>query len=155
MFIFYDITKNDLGKKAFEQEALYFCTDTGEIFLDSIVEQRRITMNSSVTLVTELPLAPIPNKLYCMVNTGLLYVYYNSNWVSLGSRPHIHFDNIIVENGTLTISDSRILASDTGKFTPDLSVADLASNIRVVCSAGSVKITLASSYPIPGNLVIN
>ena len=35
MIKFYDVTESSLDRKAFEAENLYFCNDTGAIYLDS------------------------------------------------------------------------------------------------------------------------
>ena len=162
MIKFYDVTESSLDRKAFEAENLYFCNDTGAIYLDSKIEKTRIRIASDIIiLATESArtslLAPISNKIYCVLGSGRLYIYSDGNWISLGGAgSQIVKSNIEVPNsGTLTITDDNIKSYNTGKFYPDLSVSDLASNISVVCADGSATITLTASYPIIGNLVID
>lgn len=161
MIKFYDVTESSLEKKAFEAENLYFCNDTGAIYLDSKIEKTRIRIASDIIiLATESArtsiLAPISNKIYCVLESGRLYIYYDGNWISLGGDGQIIKSNIEVPtSGTLKITDANIKSYSTGKFYPDLSVSDLASNVSVTCADGSATITLTSSYPIIGTLIID
>lgn len=159
MINFYDVTESALKTKSFEAENLYFCRDTGKIFLDSIEEGARIQMASElIVLGTESArtsiLAPVPEKLYVVIESGSIYIYSGS-WVKLGHKEQFHFANVLVQDGTLTIEDSRITATDTATFIPDLSVIDLASDISVSCAAGSLTVTLTSDYDIPGEVIVN
>ena len=157
MINFYDISKNELANKPFESEAVYCCNDTGEMFLDSPSSHERIQINMEVIIcASTLPLAPIPDKLYAVIKTGTLHAYVDGNWVNLGNRPQLHFKNVVVpKNGTLTIENYRILETDSGVFIPDLSVADLAADVNVVCSNGAVSISSTSNYDLPGVVIIN
>ena len=159
MIKFYNITENDLVSKSFENEAVYFCSDTGNIYMDSPLEVERKKMsNTFIIVATESEranlLAPIPEKIYCVTESGNLYMYYNGAWIKL-SGGSLVYNNILVENGTATINDVRIAAGDEGVFSPDLSVIDLASAVSVTCINGKATVNLTSSYPIPGTLVIN
>ena len=159
MIKYYDITENALKSKPFESEAIYYCTDTGNVYVDSPLEGTRKKMSSDVIMIgTEsdrsMILAPIPYKIYCVLSSGAMYIYYNSKWNRLGVA-QFEICNVLVENGTLTISDPRIISADEAEFIPDLSVIDLASNISATCSNGSVKVTMTSNYPIPGTIKIN
>lgn len=159
MIKYYDITESELESKEFESGSLYYCSDSGNVYLDSEKESSRKKMNNEIIVLgTESNrlgiLAPLPGKLYCVLETGSMYLY-NSSWVKLGSKELLIFDNILVENGTLTIQDNRIMQEYTGIFVPDLSVIDLVSYVTVTCSNGSAIIKLTSSYPIPGSLKIN
>ena len=161
MIKYYDTTESALSSKAFEAEALYYCTDSGRIYVDSLRSQERVEAgNSIIILSTESSrsslLAPIPNRLYCVLETGMLYIYSDSVWKSLGSRPQIHIKNVTVSNGTLTREDARILASDTAVFIPDLSVEDLVTSCSASCQAGKVVVTLSpTTYDIMGEIIIN
>ena len=146
--------------KSIEDEAVYFCSDTGNIYFDSITNGCRTKMsNTIIILTTETErnniLAPIPNKLYCILQTGCLYIYSGGKWIQFGGLEKFQFSNVVVENGSLTITDNRISSLCTAVFIPDLSVADLVSNISVQCSAGSLKVTLTANYPIPGTVYVN
>ena len=159
MIKFYNITESELKTKAFEAEALYYCSDTLNVYLDSPIENARVRMSTDTIILADENarnniLALLPYKIYCVLSTGSLYIYTDGQWNRLGaSQFDIH--NVVVENGSLTVADSRITEVDTAKFYPDLSVIDLASNISAVCSKGSVKVTLSSNYPIPGIIKIN
>ena len=159
MFKFYDTPESALANQPFAAESIYFCRDTGNLYFDSIIENARVQIRDIIVLGTESSrtsmLAPIPNKLYCVIESGSMYIYYNGEWKKLGVGQQLHFNNICVENGSHTITDSRISASDTAQFTPDLSVEDLVSDINVVCSEGKAVITCTSDYKIYGNLIIN
>ena len=159
MITFYNIAENALSSKAFEAEALYFCSDTLNLYFDSPIEGIRIRMSTDTIILADENarnniLAPLPFKIYCVLSTGSLYIYTDGKWNRLGAS---QFDiyNVVVENGSFTVTDDRITDVDTAQFYPDLSVVDLASNIRATCSKGSVKVTLNSNYPIPGIIKIN
>lgn len=158
MIKFYDVTENDLKNKEFEAEALYYCTDSFNVYLDSLLEGKRVKISDVIILSDESArsslLAPLPNKIYCVLSTGSLYIYNNSVWNKLGAS-QFEISNVVVENGTLTVSDSRITEVNTAQFCPDLSVIDLASDISATCTRGSVTVRLTSSYPIPGVIKIN
>jgi len=155
---FYDITESALSKKAFESEALYCCNDTGNMYYDSPAEGSRKELSSNlIKLNTESDrtniLAPIPNKIYCIIATGCMYIY-TTKWNRLGSR-EFSIDNLILEGTSpLKVSDARITDIDTAEFVPDLTVADLLTKCTVTCSNGSASIAFTASYPIPGVLKI-
>lgn len=159
MITFYDVAESALASKAFEAEALYFCSDTLNLYFDSPVEGSRIRMSTDIIILADENarnniLAPFPFKIYCVLSTGSLYIYNDGKWNRLGtSQFDIH--NVVVENGSLTVTDDRITEADTAQFYPDLSVIDLASNISTTCTKGSVTVNLTSSYPIPGIIKIN
>lgn len=160
MIKYYDITEAEMEAKTIEDEAIYFCSDTGNIYFDSVTNGGRTKMsNTIIILATEAArtnlLAPIPNKLYCILQSGCLYIYSGGKWVQFGGLEKFQFNNVTVENGSLTITDSRISTLCTATFVPDLSVADLVSDISVVCSTGSLKVTLTADYPIPGTVYVN
>lgn len=86
-----------LKNKAFEAGALYWCIDTGKVFLDSETQNSRIEMsNSSIFLDTENMrnsiLAPIPNKFYFIKENSKLYVYNEKGWNCVS--PEIKWNNI-------------------------------------------------------------
>ena len=156
MIKFYDITKSELDSKAFEAEALYYCTDTKSIYIDSVNSGERESMAQNAIILnreSEKPLAPIPGKLYCVLETGLVYTYVNGNWKCLSPRK-LYFEDITVSGGTATVTNSSILANDKAIFLVDPSVKDLASGVSAVCTAGKCTITLTSDYDIFGTLIV-
>lgn len=158
MITYYDITEEELKNKPFESEAFYCCTDSQNIYLDSPNEKVRKRMSSDVIILANETartsiLAPIPNKLYCVIATGTMWMYTTS-WNKIGGAETITFGNINVESGTLTVNDDRIKSTSVGYFYPDPAVVDLASDIAVSCADGSVTVTLTSDYDIFGTLVV-
>ena len=164
MIKFYDVTQSALEStngKTFRSESLYFCSDTGKIFLDSKLTGARVEIGCDLKILAKETdrtnlLAPIPEKIYCILESGRMYIYTNSTWIALGGGGQIIKKNLTVPStGTLVVTDAGIKATDKGTFTPDLSVDDLASDISVVCEAGKATITLTSDYDIIGDLVIS
>ena len=153
---YFDITESDLENREYTGGCLYCCSDTGRVFLDSVLEGKRVKIGTDIEVcATDLPLAPIHNTVYCVIKTGRLYIYADGEWIALGSRPQLHFKNVVVSGGTLTLTNSEILSTDTAQFIPDLSVEDLASNISAICTDGSVTVNLTSSYDIIGEVIVN
>lgn len=157
---YYDITENDLKSKSYEQDALYYCSDTRNIYFDSPTKQKRIRMSSDTIILSKESdrtgiIAPIPDKLYVVLETGSMFMYSAGQWIKLSSS-QFEISNVIVKGGTLTISDSRIKAASTGEFIPDLSVADIVTSSKVTCSNGSLTITVSpSTYNIMGRVLIS
>lgn len=162
MFKFYDVPMEaSLAGKAFEAEAIYFCMDTGNFYVDSVNEQTRKQISyDTIILATESArtalLTPIPGKIYCILESGCMYIYLDNAWHQFGSRPRFTFVNVYVEaGGSITIDDARILASDKAVFIPDLTMADLCTASTATCANGSVTVSITSSYPITGTVYIN
>lgn len=163
MIKYYDITEDELETKEFEAGALYYCTDSCNIYVDSANDNTRHKMsNTLIVLGTETDrtdlLAPIPNKLYCVLSTGIIYLYTTSGWIVIkGVTVNIQIGNIVVESGesSLTVENSSITSTCVGTFIPDSSVADLVTSSQVVCGDGSAVITVVSDYDISGTVYIN
>lgn len=160
MIEFYDVLRKELDEKyPFKAGSLYCCTDTNEIFLDSVYSQTRVQVaDCGIRVCATLPLAPNSQCLYVVIGTGSIHMYIDGAWMELGSRPQIHIKNILVEaNSTLTISDSRVIESDTVTFIPDLSIADLydEDSFNITCADGSITIESSSDYDIPGTIIVN
>lgn len=84
----YQFTEAELNNKDFEEGALYVTTDTNKLYSDPIGGVKRTLISGDpIILSTELEreslLAPIINRLYIVLNTGGLYIYCNSSWVSI------------------------------------------------------------------------
>lgn len=69
---------------------LIFCSDTGNFYKDDGAS--RIKMSSEFIVCSELPLAPLANKLY-LVLPGSLY-FFNGEWVELNGSSVITKDTI-------------------------------------------------------------
>lgn len=163
MLKLYDITKADLNSKPFTAGAFYVCGDTGELFLDSERDNARIPIASDILFLTTEAnrlnlLAPVPNKIYCILESSKLYISDGVNWSCLsGGDSQKHISNIVVDHSTNTFEyvDSSITKDTKAIFIPDLSITDLVSNVSVSCTTGKATITLESDYDIIGELIIN
>ena len=158
---YFDLPEAAIASQPFTAGALYVANDTGRIFFDSINVNARIDVANSILLITtesarSALLAPISGKLYCVLESGRMYLYADGTWYAFGTRPQIHFENIVVEKNTpLVLSDSRIIASDNAVFIPDLSVADLVTGSSCTCAAGSVTVNITADYNIIGRVIVN
>lgn len=156
---YHDLTESEVMSKSYEAGCMYCCSDTGNIFFDSVLDGSRIQLGRDVIICTSLPLAPVSNKLYCNISDGTINTYVDNGWVVFGgggsSKQQIHFNNVVISDGVLNIQDSRIMATDSAVFTPDLSVADIAGTITVSIAAGSITVTSDSTYDIPGEVIVN
>lgn len=78
-------TEDALTTKLFEEGALYFIKDTKRIYLDPVGGSSRILIGSDPIIIeTEDALydilAPIPGKLYFVLENSTSYVYHNGLW---------------------------------------------------------------------------
>lgn len=69
---------------------LIFCRDTGNFYKDG--DGARIKMSSEFVVCSELPLAPLSNKLYLLLPNTLCF--FNGGWVELNESPVISKDTI-------------------------------------------------------------
>lgn len=69
---------------------LIFCRDTGSFYKDDA--DTRIKMSSDLVVCSDLPLAPIANKIYLLLS-GKLY-FFNGEWVELNESPIVTEDTI-------------------------------------------------------------
>ena len=154
----YDLTESSVKAKPYEAEALYYCTDSKNIYFDSPTEGERIKMSSdTIILSTEAErkniLAPIADKIYIVLNSASMYVYSNK-WIAL-NQTEFEISNVQVSAGTATVNDSRILAGHTAKFIPDPSIADLVSSNTVTCDSGKATVTIKpTTYKFFGRLIV-
>lgn len=159
---FYDITKSALEKAEFNAGVLYVCNDTKQIFLDSDNTKERMEINPSIMLVSSLPLAPIPNRLYCDVTNKKLYIYNVDSWIELGggSSAHKHVYGITIDSTnktTVEVSDCKSVWK--GVFYPDDNLSDLVTSSTVTCANGSITVNIVrknttSTYPITGEAIL-
>lgn len=155
----YDLTESDVSAKPYEAEALYYCTDSKNIYFDSPTEGERIKMSSdTIILSTETErknmLAPIADKIYIVLNSACMYIYSGGSWIAL-NQTEFEISNVEVSSGSATVNDSRILAGHTAKFIPDPSIADLVTSSSVTCAAGSASVTVApTTYKFFGRLLV-
>lgn len=160
---YYDLPENLIAERPFTAGALYVANDTGKMYFDSVDSNTRVDVaNDVMPLGTEAArnalLAPIPGRLYCVLESGCIYLFIDGKWNRLGNRPQIHFENIHITAGaSRTLYDERILASDTAVFVPDLSVADLEDrmNTEIYCENKSVVINANGDIDVLGSVIVN
>lgn len=79
--------ESKLADIAFTEGSLYFCADTGNMYLDSQTQGKRIGISLDIIYIDteserESILAPIPNKIYFIKNSKKLYIY-DGSWSCL------------------------------------------------------------------------
>lgn len=159
MVKYYDLTEADVSSKPYESEAVYYCTDSRNIYFDSPTKNNRIKMSSdTIILSTEAVrkslLAPIADKIYIVLNSACMYIYSGGKWLAL-NQTEFEIPNVKITAGKATVTDSRILAGHTAKFIPDTSIADLVTSSSVVCSAGKATVTVSpNTYNFIGRLLV-
>ena len=159
---FYELNESEvISATNLKAGAFICCKDSTNMYMVPTTGGKAVKMAETTKFLTEAEraaiLAPINGKKYFCYDTGKMWIYYN-NWICINPSAQVEFDieNVVLsKTGSVTISDSRITASSKGTFTPDLSVADLVTNTKVTCAAGSATITGTTSYDIPGTLKIN
>lgn len=82
---YFQTIENDLKSIGFNEGTLYYTTDTKRVYLDPVDERSRICVSSDpITLNTENDrtdlLAPIPGKIYFVIETSKSYIFHNGNW---------------------------------------------------------------------------
>lgn len=159
MIKYYDLTESDVSAKPYESEAIYYCSDSRNIYFDSPTEGERIKMSSdTIILSTESErksiLAPIADKIYIVLDSACMYIYSGGKWTAL-NQTGFEISDVQVSNGIATINDSRILAGHTAKFIPDPSIADLVTSSSVTCTAGYASVVVSpATYKFFGRLLV-
>ena len=69
-------------------------------------------------------------------------------------RSNIHFYDVIVEGGSLTIEDSRITSEQTAQFVVDPSLTDLVTDSEIRCHDGYVELSMSYTGRIIGDIII-
>ena len=155
----YDLTESDVLAKPYEAEALYYCTDSKNIYFDSPTEGERIKMSSdTIILSTEYErknmLAPIADKIYIVLNSASMYIYSSGKWIAL-NQTEFEVPNVQISAGSAIVTDTRILAGHTAKFIPDPSIADLITSNSVTCTAGRATVTVnPTTYNFFGRVLV-
>lgn len=76
-----EINQSQLDKTPIIDGQLVVCLDTGNVYRDS--KTAHVKIGSDLEVVSELPLAPLANKIY-FLRPNSLYIYSDGEWVSLG-----------------------------------------------------------------------
>lgn len=109
------LLESSLDITPFKAGSIYICNDTGHIYLDSIIERRRILLTGSAIVILdentrEELTNPVQNKLYFVQETESFYIFLGDKWY-------------IISNGTSNFSINRtsesavtVTADDNGSF---------------------------------------
>ena len=95
-----EINQSQLGAIPVIDGQLIICLDTGNAYRDSNVAHVKI--GSDLEVVSELPLAPLANKIYFLKPSDL-YIYEGGNWLLLNDT-----DFELVTNKSATNGDVKI-----------------------------------------------
>lgn len=135
MIYLYDFYESQVKNIPYKIGNLIFTKDTGNIYYDS--EEGRINLKDNIKFIsTESErmsmLAPLPNRIYCVLDSGKMYMY-TTDWIKIGSNSFEIISNEMlstdgwVEN-TYTVSNELIKYFHTVKMHPDLSTEDIFTN---------------------------
>lgn len=76
-----EINQSQLDKTPIIDGQLVVCLDTGNTYRDS--KTAHVKISSDLEVVSELPLAPLADKIY-FLKPNSLYIYSNNEWIPLG-----------------------------------------------------------------------
>lgn len=109
----FQVTRSQLDSVPVTNGQLVVSTDTGEAFLDW--DNNRISLGSSLAVVSSLPLAPVSMKLY-LVEGNKLYVYDGNNWQNI-TQPRTLVSKSSLESFPTIGDESNIyFAKDTNRI---------------------------------------
>lgn len=157
---FYELNESQvIGNTKLAAGSFICCKDSTNVYMVPSTGGAPVKMADTVIFLTDTQrknlLVPIDGKFYFCTDTKKYWAYYG-DWVCLNADVASEFalEATIPTTGTVTVSDSRITAKNTGVFIPDYSVSDLVSGVTVTCAAGKATIKGTCSYPIMGTLRI-
>ena len=115
-----EIKQSQLDAAPVVDGQLVFCTDTGNLYRD--VGSARMRAGSDIEIVSELPLAPIEGKVYCL-RGGDMRLYEGGDWLKLNQFPTslpANGGNAATVNGHTVNSDvpSGAKFTDTNTWRP-------------------------------------
>ena len=105
-----EIAQSQLDTTPVINGQLIVCLDTGNAYRDSSVAHVKIS--GDLEVVSELPLAPLANKLY-YVKPDKLYGFDGANWVLLNSSSDVSLSAVLGPSGQSV--DLKLLASGVEK----------------------------------------
>ena len=106
----YQILEDELNSKPFDGGSLYLTKDTNRLYIDFVGGQSHTLITADpIILSTESDreniLAPIPNKLYIVLDTKSIYIY-NDKWHNLNAT----------ENGSMSADDRAAFNAIIGSY---------------------------------------
>lgn len=136
-----EIKQSQLDAAPVVDGQLVFCTDTGNLYRD--VGSARMRAGSDIEIVSELPLAPIEGKVYCL-RDGDMWLYEGGDWLKLNSKfapiSHTHTKNQITDfPSSMPASDVSAWAKAASKPSYTKAEVGLGNVDNTADSAKSVK----------------
>lgn len=146
MIAFINTSEDRLKTIPFSEQSIYFCSDSKNFYFDDTILKTRIKMGDiiSVSTYSNLPIAPIPNKIYLVEDMHQAYFYDLSieSWVSIGGyecsiSPFFSIcQNMVNEEGIYTVNNASTIFKLSkpinsvckATFIPDSSITDLYSD---------------------------
>lgn len=90
---YFDITEDELKSAPFTPGAVYFCSDTKNMYYDRPESSERVKMSDVIVLDTDeermLMLAPVPFKMYYIRESGKFYINDGTNWNNISSSDFV------------------------------------------------------------------
>lgn len=120
-----EIKQSQLDETPIIDGQLIVCLDTGNAYRDS--EIAHVKIGSDLEVVSELPLAPLIDKIY-LLKPDKLYVYTNDDWLNLNdgsislkavTENDTNIVNLILSNGDTTNSSIGIIGKGGATITTD------------------------------------
>ena len=158
----FDLNKSQVSSLAIRAGNLIFCRDDGDILFDT-ADNTRISMKDNIIFLSSESirqglLAPLPNKIYCVLDSGRMYLYDGSEWLPIGSNNFVIIPNAVIDptgwsNNTYTVTDDKIKYFHNVQLVFDLSVQDLATDCGIsigTVADGSFTLTCTTTptYPL-------
>lgn len=143
---YFQTIENNLKSIGFNEGTLYYTTDTKRVYLDPIDEESRICVSSDPIILntendrTDL-LAPIPEKIYFVLESSKIYVFYNGNWYNSSYK---ELPNYSTEDNdkVLKVVDGALkwatIDSDSGILKAPKLIINALPGSTITCSNGSI-----------------
>ena len=135
MIYLFDFYQSQVDSIPYKLGNIIFTKDTCNVYYDS--EEGRINLKDNIRFIAKEServsmFAPLPNKLYCVLDSGKLYIY-NNEWIKIGNNSFEIIPNEMLSvdgwvDNTYTVSNELIKYFHTVKMIPDLSVEDIFIN---------------------------
>lgn len=156
MIKFRSCLASELDSREIINGSFILCSDTGDMYLDTLEGTRRRIAKQIEFLADENDrtsiILPEFDILYLVKETGKFWIY-DTDWMCLNPDSEaaiIYFtiDNVLLNaSSTTEVTDSRVDASASATFTAYASVYDLAEGYTITCTCGDGSITVNSNAP--------
>lgn len=161
-YSFQDCLASEVNSLPIVKGTLIFCRDSGDCYYDT-PENERIHVSKTVVILgadSERTGIEFPDSdvLYVVRATKKIWIY-SAGWICLNPDTKSNFTSEYIEvnaGGNVTISDSRIMSTNTAKFIPIPAITDLyTKTMTYVVSNGSCKVTNPNSYKMIGYVLFS